>query len=85
MDPVYPQRPASRPSNLTAVTGYLDAVHRKGEVDAAYAALPQCDLSVRLRSLLSALLLGDAAPDAWRREVSRGLFVGERGYIRPIV
>jgi hypothetical protein len=30
------------------------------------------------------LLQGEAGPPAWRREVSRGLFVGERGYLRSL-
>jgi hypothetical protein len=68
-----------------AVVSYLDAVHRDGDAAAAYANLPRGDIRVRLHSLRAAMLLfGEHAPRAWRREVLRGLFVGERGYVRPI-
>jgi Zn-dependent protease with chaperone function len=68
----------------TSVIAYLDAVNRDGNAVAAYANLPRGDMRVRLHTLHAAMLLfGNDAPRAWRREVYRGLFVGERGYVRP--
>jgi hypothetical protein len=66
-----------------SVVEYLERVEREGDNSAAYANLPRGSLSLRLHALHAALLLqGDVAPRAWRREVARGLFVGERGYLR---
>ena len=68
-----------------AVTGYLDQVARHGNTGAVRAALPQIDMRLRLHSLHGAvLILGENAPDEWRQEAARGLFVGERGYLRPM-
>jgi hypothetical protein len=65
-----------------SIVEYLERVEREGNNSAAYASLPGGSLSLRLHALHAALLLqGDAAPRAWRREVTRGLFVGERGYL----
>ncbi len=67
-----------------SVVGYVDAVNRDGNAAAAYASLPRGDMKVRLQSLRAAVMLfGRDAPPEWRHEVSRGLFVGERGYLRP--
>jgi hypothetical protein len=66
------------------VVNYLERIGH-GNPAAAYATLPRGNLALRLHSLHAVLLLhGAAAPPAWRREVSRGLFVGERGYLRPL-
>jgi Zn-dependent protease with chaperone function len=65
-----------------SIVEYLERVEREGNNSAAYASLPGGSLSLRLHALHAALLLqGDAAPRTWRREVTRGLFVGERGYL----
>jgi Zn-dependent protease with chaperone function len=68
-------------SNMVA---WLDALNRGGNAATAYANLPRGDMRVRLHALHAArLLFGSGAPNAWRRVVYRGLFVGERGYLRP--
>jgi Zn-dependent protease with chaperone function/tetratricopeptide (TPR) repeat protein len=66
-----------------AVISYLDAAHRDPDNSAIYRNLPDVDFRLRLHLLYGACLLkGERAPDAWRQEVARGLFVGERGYLR---
>ena len=64
---------------------FLETLRRGGDPAQARANLPQLDFRVRLHALHAAVVLLDArAPAAWRDEVSRALFVGERGYLRPL-
>jgi len=51
----------------------------------ARALLRGSDLRLQLQLMNAALvMLGERAPHAWRAEVSRGLFIGERGYFAPM-
>jgi hypothetical protein len=67
------------------VVAFMDQLNRDHAASAIHAALPHSDLRLRLHALHAAVVLfGEAAPGSWRREVYRGLFVGERGYLRPL-
>ena len=47
--------------------------------------LPDFDLQLRMHAIHAAVIMLDRrAPAEWRTEASRGLFVGERGYLRSL-
>jgi Zn-dependent protease with chaperone function len=72
----------STPRNAEELLGFLAAVNRREDPARARAALPSLRLSSRLNLLYAGVLLsGHDAPAAWRDEVARGMFVGERGYL----
>jgi Zn-dependent protease with chaperone function len=65
-----------------SVLSFLDKIHHGVDPQRAVADLELIELTARLTALDTAvLMLGDAAPGAWRAEVRRGLFVGERPYM----
>ncbi|HEU5138242.1 MAG TPA: M48 family metallopeptidase [Steroidobacteraceae bacterium] len=65
-----------------SVVAFLDTIRRGGDPAQAAAALPSLDLQLRMHALHTAvIMLGNGAPEQWRVEASRGLFVGERGYL----
>ena len=67
------------------VIAFMEQLDRNQAASAIHAALPHSDLRLRLHARHAAVVLfDDAAPSSWRREVYRGLFVGERGYLRPL-
>ena len=62
-----------------------NTLRRGGDPAQARAALPAFDLRLRMHALHAAvIMLGRGAPGEWRAEASRGLFVGERGYMRSL-
>ena len=64
---------------------FLESVRGGANPEQARAALPQSDFSLRLHTLHAAVIMfGQRAPADWREESSRGLFVGERGYMRSL-
>ena len=61
---------------------FLAALARGVDPLQARASFPPTNLRARLAALDGAvIMLGRRAPQAWREEVTRGLFVGERGYL----
>jgi hypothetical protein len=71
-------------SEITPTLEFLDFLRRGGDPAQADDLLAALSFRTRMQSLHAAVvLLGERAPAAWRTEVSRGLFVGERGYMRP--
>ena len=67
------------------VLTFLESVRAGADPEQSRATLPQSDFSVRLQAIQAAvIMLGPRAPPAWRKEASRGLFVGERGYMRSL-
>jgi hypothetical protein len=67
-----------------AVFAFLETMRSGGDPVAARATLPKVDLSVRLAAMNAVVvMLGPRSPPGWRKEVYRGLFVGERQYINP--
>jgi Zn-dependent protease with chaperone function len=66
------------------VLDFLENVRRGGDPAQARAQLPtDFDLRLRLQAIHAAVIMLDRrAPDGWHDEVARGLFVGERGYLR---
>lgn len=65
------------------VLGFLDQVRQGGDPLLAIESLPSMDVRLRLATQNAALLmLGARTPMGWREEISRGLFVGEREYLR---
>ena len=64
---------------------FLDTVRRGGNPQQAEASMPTFDLHLRMHLLNAAvIMLGREAPAQWREETSRGLFVGERGYMQRL-
>jgi hypothetical protein len=62
---------------------FLEFLRGGGDPGRSGALLAALDVRTRLQALHAAVVMLDArAPSAWRDEVSRGLFVGERGYLR---
>ncbi len=58
---------------------FLDALRDGADPVAAY---PQLDVGLRYQTRYAAVvLLGARAPEAWRAEAARSMFVGERGYL----
>ena len=58
---------------------FLDALRDGADPIASY---PQLDVGLRYQTRYAAVvLLGSRAPEAWRREAARALFIGERGYL----
>jgi hypothetical protein len=63
------------------VLEFLEALRRGDDPESARALLPPIALSSHLAMLnAGVIILGPRAPAAWKNEVRRGLFVGERGY-----
>jgi Zn-dependent protease with chaperone function len=76
---------ATAPQTAEGVVRFLESLKRGEDPARARAALPSLRLSGRLNLLYAGvLLLGPNAPAEWRREVERGLFVGERGYLAQV-
>ena len=68
------------------VLDFLEHVRRGSDPVQARAQLPKdFDLRLRLQAIHAAVIMLDRrAPDGWRDEAARGLFVGERGYLRTL-
>jgi hypothetical protein len=65
------------------VLDFLENIRRGGNPAQARAMLPDFDLQLRMHALHAAVIMLDQrAPEDWRRDAARGLFVGERGYLR---
>jgi len=63
---------------------FLDDLRRGKDPEQARALLKGIDLRLQLQLMnAGVVMLGERAPRAWRAEVSRGLFIGERGYFAP--
>ena len=70
------------PRTADGLLRFLDSLRRGEDPERARAAIGSLRLSGRLNLLYAGVvLLGPKAPAAWRLEVERGLFVGERGYL----
>jgi Zn-dependent protease with chaperone function len=66
------------------VLAFLEGV-RRGDPVKAQSAMAELDLRLRMHALHTAvIILGRGAPEEWRGEASRGLFVGERGYLAKL-
>ena len=63
---------------------FLEYLRRGGDPVRARAMLPEFDLQLRMHAIHAAVIMLDRVPVEWRTEVSRGLFVGERGYVRNL-
>jgi tetratricopeptide (TPR) repeat protein len=71
--------PASRPT-----LEFLESVRHGKNPSQALANLPALDFRLRMHAQHAAvIMLAQRAPAQWRADASRGLFVGERGYLRP--
>jgi len=68
------------------VLDFLEHVRRGADPVQARAQLPtDFDLRLRLQAIhAAAIMLDRRAPEGWRDEAARGLFVGERGYLRTL-
>jgi Zn-dependent protease with chaperone function len=68
------------------VLDFLEHVRRGADPVQARAQLPtDFDLRLRLQAIhAAAIMLDRRAPEGWREEAARGLFVGERGYLRNL-
>jgi hypothetical protein len=70
------------PRTADGLIGFLEGLKRGEDPERVRAAIPSLRLTGRLNLLhAGVVLLGPKAPVAWRKEVERGLFVGERGYL----
>ena len=70
-------------SQAEPTLAFLKFLRGGGDPAQSSALLAALDVRTRLQALHAAVVMLDArAPAAWRQEVSRGLFVGERGYLR---
>jgi len=68
------------------VLEFLEQVRRGGDPMQARAQLPtDFDLRLRIQAIHAAVIMLDRrAPEGWHEEAARGLFVGERGYLRTL-
>jgi hypothetical protein len=70
------------PRTADGLVQFLENLRQDGDPERARASMGSLRLSGRLNLLYAGVvLLGPKAPAAWRLEVERGLFVGERGYL----
>jgi hypothetical protein len=75
-------RTADAPRAADEFVRFLESLRRGDDPERARAAIGHLRLTSRLNLLYAGVvLLGPKAPTAWRDEVARGLFVGERGYL----